>query len=509
MTLPRQDARAKPRNDPPVGTLDLAVTNPDALRVDEQTVLGWFLHPVNHAEAKAASEVVSVKWFYNTAHREIYSWILVHAGAPNILALVTADLAGPTMPRSVRTLPGGLPGYLSECMEYANLIGAPEFGFHVGRVADAFQRRRRFEVHAKATRALEADDMPAYAAAQAEMQALNSPDVEVVEERFPHIDWDAAFEQDFTQMDWLPGRFMERSQQVTIVGDGKVGKSLFVLDWVIRAVSGRPVLGDQARRPIRVLYFDRENSLRDVVTRARALGANPADLRERLLYRQFPRFSGALDESSAAAREFLGIVDADQPDVVILDTASRFIVGKENDADTWLQLYQLIHAPLKARGIGCVRLDHFGKDSDRGSRGSSAKTQDVDHVWEMRRVDERRTLAGETEVVATTISLRRTHTRSGLGEDEFTVVRRGEKLRGGMWVDGKTGHELAADGALDTIRAEVDRIVDDLLASSVPPNLGRDKLKSWMTLMGRPTFNNALMADVVRELKVRQEGRSS
>ncbi|MEU4558479.1 AAA family ATPase [Actinoplanes sp. NPDC023936] len=504
MTLPRQDARAKPRNDPPASAIDPAVSNPAALRIDEQTVLGWFLHAANHTDARACTDVIGVRHFYNPAHQEIYSLILVHAGAPNILALVTADLSGPNMLRSIRALPGGVASYLSECMEYAHLLGPHELGFHMGRVIEAHQRRRRFEIHARATKALEADDLDAYEAAQDEMRDLANPAASDSEDRFPEIDWDEAFAIDFSQMDWLPGRFMERGQQVTVVGDGKVGKSLFLLDWVVRAVTGRAFLGDDPRPPIRVLYFDRENSLRDIVTRARALGASPDDLRGRLMYRQFPRFSGALDESSTAAREFLGIVDAVMPDVVILDTASRFIAGKENDADTWLQLYQLIHAPLKARGVACVRLDHFGKDSDRGSRGSSAKTQDVDHVWEMRRVDERKQLLGDVERVATTISMRRTHTRSGLGEDEFTIVRRGEKRRGGMWLDGRTGHQLAEAGALDSIRAEVDRIVDDLLAKSVPPNLGRDRLKGWMTLKQIPTFNNALMADVVRELKVRQ-----
>lgn len=511
MTIPRQDPRTKPRNSPPSAALDPGIPNPAALRIHEQTVLGWFLSPANHEEAEQHLLDIGAKHFHVPAHQEIFAQIILHAGAPNIAALVAADLVGPNAPRSVDSLPDGLISYLSECKDYADQLGVRELAFHASKIREAYFRRQRFEIHARATRALEEDDLDGYDAAQAQMRELRGHDEGTSPddgERFPQVDWDAAFAEDFSRMDWLPGRFMERGQQVTVVGDGKVGKSLFILDWAFRAVAGRAFIGDEARAPIRVLYFDRENSLRDVVTRARAFGAGPDDLRQNLLYRQFPRFSGALDESSKAAQEFLGIVDEVRPDVVVLDTASRFIAGKENDSDTWLQLYQLIHAPLKARGVACVRLDHFGKDSDRGSRGSSAKTQDVDHVWEMRRVDERKQFLGEVERIATTISLRRTHTRSGLGEDEFTVVRRGERRRGGMWLDGRTGHELAASGALEQIRGEVDRIVDDLLAASVPPNLGREKLKSWMTLKGIPTFGNDLMASVVRELKVRQDGRS-
>lgn len=506
MTFPRQDRR----NSPPAAASDPAVPNPASLRIDEQTVLGWFLSPANHADAEEHLLDVEPRHFLLPAHQEIYAQIMLHAGAPNISTLVATALVGEGAPRSVRSLDGGLLGYLSECKEYADLLTGRELAFHVGRVRDAYGRRQRWEIHTRATKALEVDDLDSYGALQQEMQALiegRGTDTED-QDRFPEIDWVTAFAADFSQMDWLPGRFMERGQQVTIVGDGKVGKSLFVLDWVIKAVMGRGFIGDEARDPIKVLYFDRENSLRDVITRAKALGARPEDLKGQLSYRQFPRFSGTLDQSDRAARELLGMVDDFGPDVTVLDTASRFIGGKENDSDTWLQLYQLIHAPLKARGVGSVRLDHFGKDSDKGSRGSSAKTQDVDHVWEMRRMDERKTLLGESERIATTIAMKRTHTRSGLGEDEFVIVRRGERVRGGMWVDGRTGHELADEGALEVIQGEVDRIVDDLLAASVPVGLGRDKLMAWMSLKGMPTFKTSLMAGVVRELKVRQGGKS-
>lgn len=503
MTLPRQEQRQRPRNGPP-SAAEAAVPNAAALRVHEQTVLGWMLSPANHVEVVDHLLDVGVKHFFHPAHQEIYGAILVHAGAPNIAVLVAADLIGESAPRPVRSLDGGVFDYLGQCREYADMLGPRELAFHVGEVRAAYLRRQRFEIHTRATRALEEDNLDAYDALQAEMRALRADGQPEEHDRFPEIDWDSAFAEDFSRMDWLPGRFMERGQQITVVGDGKVGKSLFILDWVFRAVTGGAFIGDERREPIKVLYFDRENSLRDIITRARAFGATPDDFRGRLSYRQFPRFSGSLDESPRAAGELLDIVDKVTPDVVILDTASRYIAGKENESDTWLQLYQKIHAPMKARMVGSVRLDHFGKDSDRGSRGSSAKTQDVDHVWEMKRVDERKQILGDVERIATTIQLRRTHTRTGLGEDEFTVVRRGERVRGGMWLDGRTGHELVDSTVVEAVRGEVDRIVDELVAASVPPGLGRDKLKSWMTLKGLPTFRAVLMADVVRELKVRQ-----
>src|SRR5699024_6188201 len=76
--------------------------------------------------------------------------------------------------------------------------------------------------------------------------------------------------------------------------------------------------------------------------------------------------------------QLLDLVDQHAPDLVVIDTVSRFIDGPENDADTWLALYRNSLVALKARGVAVIRLDHTGKDEDRGARGSSAKSSDVD-----------------------------------------------------------------------------------------------------------------------------------
>lgn len=299
------------------------------------------------------------------------------------------------------------------------------------------------------------------------------------EERSPRLDWYEAFNTDFSQIDYLPGRFMERGQQVALVGDGKVGKTLFVHEWLWRCVTGRSFLGDERRDPLRVLYFDRENSLRDIVTRMLAFGAKPVELQEPFDYRRFPKFTGGLDAAPLAVVELMAIVDESKPDIVVLDTVSRFIEGKENDSDTWLALYRRVHAPLKDRGIAGVRLDHMGKDAERGSRGSSAKSQDVDHVWEMTRTDESLTREDGVETVSTSIRMRRTHTRTGIGSDVLNVVRRGRKGPNGLWLPGETRHELADAGAVRQQDMVIQSYVDHLLAAGVPGDLGRDALKAW------------------------------
>ncbi|MEU2800229.1 AAA family ATPase [Streptomyces sp. NPDC007117] len=328
-----------------------------------------------------------------------------------------------------------------------------------------------------------------------------------LQQRFPSLDWHEAFATDFTKVDWLPGRFMERGQQVAIVGDGKVGKSIFVHDWLWRAVTGRSFLGDERRDPLRVLYFDRENSLRDIVTRMTAFGAKPDDLAGRFDYRMFPKFSGGLDAVPTAVAELFAIVDEQPPDVVIFDTVSRFITGKENDSDTWLQFYSRVHAPLKARGIAGTRLDHMGKDLDRGSRGSSAKAQDVDHVWEMSKADERHEQADGIETVITQIRMKRTYTRTGIGDDILDITRRGRKAESGLWVPGATRHELTDPGTVRQQGQMVQSYVDELIMRGVPHGFGRGKIKEWAAGQGISLPGNvAMLAQVVAGVKAAQRG---
>lgn len=57
----------------------------------------------------------------------------------------------------------------------------------------------------------------------------------------------------------------------------------------------------------------------------------------------------------------------------MLDTASRFTAGKENESATWLQLYLLIHAPLKGAGVSKKSMTVNDK-SDRGQSRSGDRT---------------------------------------------------------------------------------------------------------------------------------------
>lgn len=284
------------------------------------------------------------------------------------------------------------------------------------------------------------------------------------------LDWEAEFQHDYSIVDWLPGKLCEKGQQVAFVGEGKVGKSLFWFEWAWRAVTGQQFLYPVECEPLTVVYCDRENSRRDLVMRAKALGAEAGSL-VKFVYYSFPQLP-ALDLHGS---EVLELVDRAGGDVVILDTVSRFVAGKENDAETWLGLYRRVHARLKAAGKTGIRLDHLGKDSEKGARGSSAKDQDVDVVWEMsaRSDDER-----PDGSVSTEMRLTRTHTRTGIGPSVIDLIRRGTKdLDTDLWVPGSTSHRLAEQPhAVGPVAARVQEIIAVFDAAGIDPMFGRLRL---------------------------------
>lgn len=244
------------------------------------------------------------------------------------------------------------------------------------------------------------------------------------------LEWGTLLTQELPPVNWIAGGFVAEGEQSALVGNGKVGKSLLALELAYRASRGEPFLDVKGAAPITVLYVDQENSPRMVISRMKAMSF---EYNNRLVYLSLPNLP-PLDTPHGAAA-LLDQIGQHRPGLVILDTVSRFVSGPENVSDTWMALYRLCLAPMKERGVAVLRLDHLGKDSDRGARGSSAKTQDVDHAWTMNEVN------GQ-------FLLERSHTRTGEGPDRMWVRRHGERGQTGAWYN--TRHEISDGPDADT-----------------------------------------------------------
>ena len=207
--------------------------------------------------------------------------------------------------------------------------------------------------------------------------------LEAVRERLPALDWRELWETE-SDDEWIVEPLLPARRLVALYSAPKVGKSLLMLELAVAISLGKSVLGVPVPSAHRVLYVDFENDPRgDIRDRLQSMGYTPADL-DGLVYLSFPRLAKL--DTLAGGLDLLAAVQAYACTVVVIDTISRAVAGEENDNDTWLSFYRSTGMALKAAGVACVRLDHSGKDVDRGMRGGSAKYSDVDAVWQLAEV---------------------------------------------------------------------------------------------------------------------------
>jgi hypothetical protein len=258
----------------------------------------------------------------------------------------------------------------------------------------------------------------------------DEPDVDPVDE-FAHmhfIDWGEFWSEESTE-EWLAEPALPKGRAVAIAATAKVGKSLFLLDIAAALATGRPALGQPARPPIHVLYCDYEMTKDDLRERLEDLGYGPDDDMSHFHYAHLPSLPPL--DTAAGGQALLQAALATGAELVVIDTLARAVQGAENDADTYRQHYLHTVMLLKQQGITTVRLDHLGKDKEKGARGSSAKNDDVDVVWQMSPSDNG-------------ILLKRTHSRVPWVPDQIAITRHTDPLRHAV-----VGHMAWPEGTKD------------------------------------------------------------
>lgn len=289
--------------------------------------------------------------------------------------------------------------------------------------------------------------------------------------KFTPLDWHHVFAKQPDSVPWLVEDFLIRGSSYALVAAAKAGKSLLMLDVAAALAAGRSALGRRPLDPVAVVYIDIENTERDIVERLDEMGYRPDEL-GRLAYYSFPSLA-ALD-TIAGGTEIVALAERHDAALVVIDTLSRVVVGDENSSDTYRALYRHAIAPLKRDGRTVVRLDHLGKDATRGSRGSSAKNDDVDCVW---------LLIGKGEDAA---QLRRERQRSNHHPEWIDVTREADPLR-----------HVAAAGDADP---RVTKLIADLDRIGAPDEIGRKNARAMLAHAGITTSNTVLQ----KALPVRQ-----
>ena len=334
----------------------------------EQAALGAALS--NDSACAAVCAQLSADDFFRDSHRRIFDAIRQHHAAERAVDQVTVGSEFP--PGELRDLVYALP---ERCPSAAAV------GEYIGRVRQA-ERSRRYQRHAEEALRLLAEngDGPRlFLAELAKIEAEEpaSADTSAV------IDWPAFWSRDHSEEEWVYPDVLARGRGHALYAGHKQGKSLLALFMAAKMATGDV--------PIVVSYLDFEMTEADLFDRLADMGYGPETDLSRLSYALLPSFP-PLDtpEGGEALARHLDAVQAKWPEhhlVVVVDTIGRAICGEENSADTFRNFYTYTGIRLKRRGATWVRLDHAGKDADRGQRGSSGKGDDVDVIWHLKQTE--------------------------------------------------------------------------------------------------------------------------
>ena len=213
------------------------------------------------------------------------------------------------------------------------------------------------------------------------------------------IDWDEL------DPEWVIPQVALRGEVTSIVAAGGVGKTLLMRDIAFgltsyaRTTPNHPDFGPRVRvlgmpgTLERVLYIDRENTTAQFARTLRTLGAGPGMMSTEQLeftlerYRHYDSVAWPPFTARAGGELVRDLVVEHSSSVVIIDTVSKCLGEmSENDAATFMALYENFLQPLKELGVTVILLDHVKKDG-ASQRGSSAKHDNVDMQWMLTRCE--------------------------------------------------------------------------------------------------------------------------
>ena len=183
----------------------------------------------------------------------------------------------------------------------------------------------------------------------------------------PIVDWLEAYGGGSEVARWLAEPLVPEGGAVALFAKGGTGKSLLAL-WIAAGIAtGRGLAGEL--EPASVLYLDYEMRVSDVVERLFDMGySDPSEL-HRLHYAALPTLPPL--DTLEGGRAVLDIARHYKARLVVVDTFGRAVDGEEDRADTVRAWYRWTGQPLKSEGVAFLRVDHAGKDTKRGQRGTS------------------------------------------------------------------------------------------------------------------------------------------
>jgi hypothetical protein len=266
------------------------------------------------------------------------------------------------------------------------------------------------------------------------------------------VDWQRFWDNDQSDENWLAYPIVPAGRAIALYAPAKAGKSTITLAIAAAVATGRPVLGKRIHPITEVLYLDYEMTPADLQQRLLELGYGPDDDLEHLHYALLPSLPPL--DTIEGATAVLELIDTTGAEFVVVDTFGRAVGGEEDHADTVRAFYRHTGLSLKARGVTYLRTDHSGKDVAKGMRGSSAKNDDVDLVWQLSRTD---TKDGHA------LRLKRTHSRISWVPEEVKVKR----------IETDDGFDYLVDGDVKVRPDGTRQIMEQMIALGITATTGQ------------------------------------
>lgn len=339
-------------------------------------------------------------------------------------------------------------------------------------------------------------ESPAGGAPLTAVDALNAAEEEEIRNnatltRYPAVDIAALMASPPEPPNWLEEGVIAEGVYYGLTAAAKAGKSILTYWMAGHWALGRSAL-DHTRTfdPKTVLYLDFENGPYWLHTQLSKMGF-PSTIGDKLKVVQFPAL-GALN-TPKGAEELHRLVDAYKPDVIVIDTISRTVVGDENSSSMWLDFYRYAITPIRqARpDVTIIRLDHTGKDEARGARGSSAKMSDLETHWVL--------TSDERDRNALTLTLERA--RMSFHADRVHL-RRTDSPLGHAPRASKSGGGAIDWGAMLAVNDDVEAVNADLDAFGADNTISNARAKALLKDHGKPV-NSELVAAALRQRKER------
>jgi len=177
---------------------------------------------------------------------------------------------------------------------------------------------------------------------------------------------------------------LPKGGRLLVTGAPKAGKSIFVENLALSIASGIPFLrrfniaNTNPTPGHRVLLLDRELSERSLFDRLNALIAERpgyAAAEDKLLIDHKMQFR--LDEPDAATH-LIGLIQANQAEVVILDTAYKFFSGDMESSKNVAKALATLDAAIMETGVSVILTHHHRKKS--GNMNGKEAAPDPDSV---------------------------------------------------------------------------------------------------------------------------------